>query len=309
MTTWTLSDIPDQGGRVALVTGANSGLGLHTAAALAGKGARVLLACRDAGKAEAAMRQIREQHPAALLEFRPLDLADLASVRRCAGTVLQRAPRLDLLCNNAGVMALPQRRTADGFEMQFGTNHLGHFALTGLLLPLLQKTAGARIVTVSSLAHHLGRIRLDDPNWRRGYRKWPAYAQSKLANLMFALELDRRLRRIGDRTISVAAHPGYAATNLQFAGPAMENSGLGRLAMKLGNAVFSQPAEAGAWPSLCAATAPDVRGGEFYGPRGFQQLQGPPGRCRTSAAAQDQDVAARLWQLSEQLTGQEILPQ
>lgn len=303
MTNWTLDDIPDLRGKFAVVTGANSGLGLHTASALAAKGARVVLACRDAAKADAAMQQIRAQVPAAQLEFLPLDLADLASVRRFADTLLQRETRLDLLCNNAGVMALPQRKTRDGFEMQVGTNHLGHFALTGLLLPLLQQTPGARVVTVSSLAHHLGRIRLDDLNWERGYSKWPAYGQSKLANLMFALELGRRLQKTASGTISVAAHPGYAATNLQFAGPAMENSALGKLGMKLGNAVFSQPAAAGAWPSLRAATAADVRSGEFYGPRGFQQLQGPPARCKTSRRAQDEAVAAQLWALSERLTG------
>jgi len=301
-TNWTLDDIPDLRGKFAVVTGANSGLGLHTAAALAGKGARVLLACRDAAKAEAAMQQIRAQAPSAQLEFLALDLADLASVRQFAATLLQREPRLDLLCNNAGVMALPCRKTRDGFEMQVGTNHLGHFALTGLLLPLLQQTPGSRVVTVSSLAHHLGRIRLDDLNWERGYSKWPAYAQSKLANLMFALELGRRLQKAGSTTLSLAAHPGYAATNLQFAGPAMENSALGRLGMQLGNALLSQPAEAGAWPTLRAATAADARNGEFYGPRGFQQLRGAPGRCRYNPRAADESVAAQLWSLSERLT-------
>ncbi|HSW15328.1 MAG TPA: oxidoreductase [Solimonas sp.] len=303
MAHWTLDDIPRLDGRLAVVTGANSGLGLHTATALAGKGARVVLACRDAGKAATAMQQIRQQQPTAQLQFEALDLSDLGSVREFAQELQQRESRLDLLCNNAGVMALPLRRTREGFEMQFGTNHLGHFALTGLLLPLLQATPGARVVTVSSLAHHLGRIRLDDLNWQRGYSKWPAYAQSKLANLMFALELGRRLQKAGQGVLSLAAHPGYAATNLQFAGPAMENSGFGRLAMKLGNAVFSQPADAGAWPTLRAATAADVSNGQFYGPRGFQQVQGPPGLCRTSRAAQDKLVATQLWTLSEELTG------
>lgn len=303
MAHWTLDNIPRLDGRLAVVTGANSGLGLHTAAALAGKGARVLLACRDAAKAEAAMQQVHAQLPSAQLEFLALDLADLASVRRCAETLTQRESRLDLLCNNAGVMALPQRRTRDGFEMQVGTNHLGHFALTGLLLPLLQATPGARVVTLSSLAHHLGRIRLDDLNWQRGYSKWPAYAQSKLANLMFALELGRRLRKAGSATLSLAAHPGYAATNLQFAGPAMEDSALGRLGMQLGNALLSQPAAAGAWPTLRAATDADARSGEFYGPRGFQQLRGAPGRCRYNPRAGDESVSAQLWALSEQLTG------
>lgn len=304
---WTISHIPDQGGRVALVTGANSGLGLHTATVLAACGARVLMACRDAGKAQEAIAQIRGAQPQAQVEFLPLDLADLGSVQRCAETLLQRESKLDLLCNNAGVMALPLRHTADGFEMQFGTNHLGHFALTARLLPLLRRTRGARVVTVSSLAHHLGRIRLHDPNWTQGYDKWRAYAQSKLANLMFALELDRRLRAADDAIRSLAVHPGYAATNLQFAGPAMEKSRLGKLAMRISNAALSQPAEAGAWPTLRAATAADALGGEFYGPRGFQQLQGPPGLCRTSRAAQDRKVAGQLWELSEELTKLQLL--
>ncbi|AKJ27134.1 oxidoreductase [Caldimonas brevitalea] len=300
---WTYRDIPDLTGKLALVTGANSGLGLHTTRGLAARGATVVMACRDAAKAQAAMQQICAEVPGAQLEMLALDLADLASVRRCADSVIQRHDRLDLLCNNAGVMALPRRVTCDGFEMQVGTNHLGHFALTGLLLPLLKRSPAARVVTVSSLAYLIGRIRFDDFGGARFYAKWPAYAQSKLANLMFALELARRLPGSSGNVISTAAHPGYAATHLQMVGPQMENSAVGKLLMTLSNALFAQPAEMGALPTLFAATAPGVGNGAFFGPNGFLRLRGAPTSNPPSRRARDPAVAERLWTLSERLTG------
>jgi len=301
--TWTYSDIPDLTGKLALVTGANSGLGLYATRGLAAHGAQVLMACRDRAKAQTAMQKISAEIPHAKLEVLALDLADLSSVRRFADTLMQRHERLDLLCNNAGVMALPHRTTRDGFEMQIGTNHLGHFALTGLLLPLLKRSPAARVVTVSSLAYMMGRIRFDDLSWTQRYAKWPAYAQSKLANLMFAVELARRLQASSSKVISTAAHPGYAATHLQMAGPQMENSVMGKLLMAISNALFAQPAEMGALPTLYAATAPDVDNGEFFGPKGFLHIRGAPTRGRPGRRAKDAAAAERLWALSERLTG------
>jgi NAD(P)-dependent dehydrogenase (short-subunit alcohol dehydrogenase family) len=300
---WTDADIPDLTGQVALVTGSNSGLGLSIARHLAEHGARVLLACRNTTKAEAAADEIRGRVPAAEVETVPLDLASLADVRRAAAALRAAHPRLDVLLNNAGVMALPYRQTADGFEMQFGTNHLGHFALTGLLLEPLLATPGARVVTVSSGFHRLGAIRFDDPNWQRGYRRWPAYGQSKLANLLFAYELQRRLDAAGAGLLSVAAHPGYAATNLQATGPRMQGSSLLERLTDASNALFAQSAAMGALPQLYAAAAPDVRGGEYYGPDGVGEMWGHPTRVESNARSRDRDAAARLWALSERLTG------
>ena len=302
---WTAIDIPDLTGQLAVVTGANSGLGFHTARELGAHGAQVVMACRDPAKAQAALKQLRAELPDASFSLQALDLADLASVRRFAGTMTEKHAQLDLLCNNAGVMALPRRTTRDGFEMQFGTNHLGHFALTGLLLPLLQKAPTARVVTVSSLAYLIGRIRFNDVQGARRYAKWPAYGQSKLANLMFAIELGRRLATHGlaGQMKSLAAHPGYAATGLQMVGPQMDNSAVGQWMMKLSNALASQPAAMGALPTLRAATAPDAASGEFYGPSGLWQIRGTPVRTSPRAKATDAAVAAQLWSLSERLTG------
>jgi NAD(P)-dependent dehydrogenase (short-subunit alcohol dehydrogenase family) len=301
--TWTDSDIPDLTGQLALVTGANSGLGLCVARALAAHGAQVLMACRDIKKAQAAVQQIMAEVPHARLRVVALDLADLSSVHRFADIVAQEHACVDLLCNNAGVMALPRRTTRDGFEMHIGTNHLGHFALTGRLLPMLQRSPGARVVTVSSLAHLIGRIRFDDLSWTGRYSKWPAYAQSKLANLLFAVELARRLQASGSSVISAAAHPGYAATQLQMAGPKMENSGSGKLLMTLSNALFAQSAKMGALPTLYAATAPEIDNGGFFGPSGFFQIRGAPARARFGRRALDAAAAEQLWALSERLTG------
>ena len=302
MASWTSRDIPAQTGRVAVVTGANSGLGFVTARELARAGARVVLGCRDAARGAKAADDLRRQVPDADVEVRTLDLASLQSVRAFADRSHADVPALDLLVNNAGVMAIPRQLTEDGFERQFGTNHLGHFALTGLLLPLLLARPGSRVVTVSSTAHKPGRIDFDDLMGERSYRKWPAYSQSKLANLLFAYELQRRLERAGAATISVAAHPGYAATNLQQVGPSMEGNRLTALVMSLGNRLFAQSDEMGALPQLYAATAPDVRGGDYFGPDGLAEGRGHPKRVDSTKASKDLAVAQRLWDVSAELT-------
>ncbi len=296
---WTADQIPDQRGRVAVVTGANSGIGLVTARELARAGARVVLACRNAEKGAAAAREIAAAAPASEVEVAPLDLASLASVRLFADWFPAEREGLDLLVNNAGVMAPPRRLTADGFELQFGTNHLGHFALTGLLLDRMHGHDGARVVTVSSGAHRMGRIAFDDLQGERRYARWRAYGQSKLANLLFAFELDRRLRAAGSAIRSVAAHPGYAATNLQFAGPPK----LDRMFMTVTNRLLAQSAEMGALPILYAATYPGLNGGMYIGPGGFFEQRGHPKPVGTSPAARDEQAAGKLWAVSEELTG------
>jgi NAD(P)-dependent dehydrogenase (short-subunit alcohol dehydrogenase family) len=298
-TRWTSRDIPDQQGRTAIVTGANSGLGQIVARELARAGAEVVIAIRDTGKAQAAEAAIRSLAPSARLEVARLDLADLSSVRAFSERFLANHDRLDLLVNNAGLMAAPYRRTADGFELQFGTNHLGHFALTGLLLPALRDRVGARVVTVSSGAHWTGRISFDDLQGERRYSRWGAYSQSKLANLLFALELDRRLRSAGRPLISVAAHPGYAATNLQLSAPPLYE----RLAMRVANRLVAQSAEMGALPILYAAVAPDLAAGSYVGPDGRGERRGYPTLVKPSQDAQDAPTARRLWEVSENLTG------
>ena len=303
MAGWSVADIPDLTGKTVIITGANSGLGFEAATVLAGAGAQVVLACRDQAKGRAAEEQIRAAHPRAATALMPLDLSSLADIRRGADEILRTHPRIDVLMNNAGVMALPHRQTADGFEMQFGTNHLGHFALTGLLLERLRATSGARVVTVSSGAHRMGKIRFDDPHWRSGYSKWPAYGQSKLANLLFAYELQRRLAAAGADTISVAAHPGYAATNLQAAGPRMLGSSRLERLMEVANSLFAQSAAMGALPQIHAAVAPGVRGGQYIGPDGFGELWGHPRVVTSNRRSQDVEAARRLWALSEEMTG------
>jgi NAD(P)-dependent dehydrogenase (short-subunit alcohol dehydrogenase family) len=299
---WTAADIPDLAGRTVVVTGANSGLGLRSAAALARAGARVVLGCRNVEKGEAARRQVAADASGPEPVLASLDLADLSSVRACAEQLVAANDRIDVLVNNAGVMALPLTRTAQGFEAQFGTNHLGHFALTGLLLPRLARADAPRVVTVSSTGHRMGRMRWDDPNWERGYRKWLAYGQSKLANLLFTFELDRRARAAGLPLTAVAAHPGYAATHLQAAGPEQSGNRLMLRGSKLANRLFAQSDAMGALPQLYAATMPDVRGGEYFGPDRLFQQRGHPKRVRASKAAYDEESARRLWELSERLT-------
>ncbi|MFC5720127.1 oxidoreductase [Streptomyces gamaensis] len=301
MNGWTASDIPDQSGRTAVVTGANSGIGYVTARELARRGARVVLACRDATRGKAAEERLRAQAPGADVVFAPLDLADLSSVRAFAAEL--PGDRLDLLVNNAGVMALPQRKTVDGFEMQFGTNHLGHFALTGLLLPRLHEAGhGARVVTVSSGLHYLGTVDPRDLNMEHRYRRWTAYGRSKSANLLFTHELARRLTAAGSPVVAAAAHPGYAATNLQTAGPRMEERAWAERLAELSNRFAAQSPEHGALPSLYAATAPGVRQDDFYGPR-FALWRGRPTLSPRAGWTRDDTASAGLWQASERLTG------
>lgn len=299
---WSAADIADQTGRVAVVTGANSGIGLVTARELARAGADVVLACRDERKGEAAAAEVRVHGPGSA-SFAALDLADLDSVRAFAERFASTHDRLDLLVNNAGVMAIPLRLTADGFEMQLGTNHLGHFALTGLLLERLLATAAARIVTVSSIVHKRGRINFEDLNGERHYDGAKAYGQAKLANLLFTFELDRRLRAAAAAPISVAAHPGYSATNLQLVGPQMQGSRLTEAAMRIANAIVAQSPEAGALPTLYAATFPGLEGGSYVGPDGPLEMRGRPKLVGASARARNTEDAARLWTVSEELTG------
>jgi len=299
---WTAADLPELSGKVFVVTGGNSGLGLEAARELTRKGGQVVIACRDAAKAATALMQIRVDVAGAAVEAMDLDLASLASVRAFAEAFRARHHRLDALCNNAGVMALPYRKTKDGFEMQLGTNHLGHFALTGRLLDVLCATPGARVVNVSSTAHRFGRIRFDDLQSEQSYARWRAYGQSKLANLLFTYELARRAEKAGVDLASVAAHPGYAATNLQTAGPRMEGAVLMERLSLLGNRLFAQSAAMGALPTLYAAAAPGVRGGDYFGPSSLGEMWGSPKKVRSSARSYDLGTAGRLWQVSRDLT-------
>ncbi len=297
-TRWTAEQIPDQHGRTAIVTGANSGLGLVTARELARHGASVVLACRNAEKGLQALHSIERAVPGAQLELAALDLSSLASTKAFAERFSSAHDGLDLLINNAGVMAPPRRQTEDGFELQLGTNLLGHFALTARLIAIMEGHRDARVVTLSSNAHKMGRINFDDLQSEHGYSRWRAYGQSKLADLMFSLELDRRLRAAGSTVTSVAAHPGYAATNLQTAAaPAID-----RLVMQLTNVVMAQSADMGALPSLYAATFPELEGGSYVGPDGLGEFRGHPHVVSPSRAARDEQVAARLWTFSEELT-------
>jgi NAD(P)-dependent dehydrogenase (short-subunit alcohol dehydrogenase family) len=294
MKQWTFEDIPDQAGRTAIVTGANSGIGFETARMLALKGANVVLACRSAERAKAAVEKILAEKPAGRVSASALDLSDLESVAAFAASFGEKNARLDLLINNAGVMVPPLGRTKQGFELQFGTNHLGHFALTARLLPLLERTPGARVVVVSSGAQNFGRIVLDDLNWeRRSYSAWPAYGQSKLANMLFALELQRRLIANGSKVLVTAAHPGWTATDLQRQSRVIQ----------FFNPVFAMKAPDGALPTLRAATDPAAGGGSYWGPGRFFELSGPPVPARIPAHARDEAVAAKLFDVSETLTG------
>ncbi len=300
---WTQNDIPDQQGRLAIVTGGNSGIGYEAALALAGRNAQVILAVRSVDKGDEAASQIRQLYPQSQVTVMALDLSDLKSVRAFAESFLASHDRLDILINNAGVMALPPRKTVDGFEMQFGTNHLGHFALTGLLLPALKKTPGTRVVTVSSGVHVSGDIHFDDLQWEKKYDPWGAYAQSKLANLLFAYELQRRLAAAGIGTLSVGCHPGYAATNLQSAGPQMEGSAFKLWMMKISNFLLAQGQDMGALPTLFAATATEVNGCDYIGPTGMGGARGYPDKVKSNDKSYNETLAKRLWTVSEELTG------
>ncbi|WP_217145293.1 oxidoreductase [Streptomyces sp. AC627_RSS907] len=302
MTGWNVGDIPDLDGRVAVVTGANGGLGYVVSRELARKGARVVLACRSQARGSAAVERLVGEVPDAAVEQARLDLGDLGSVREFAHGLPYE--RVDLLVNNAGVMALPHGTTADGFETQFGVNHLGHFALTGLLLPALLAAPAARVVTVSSLLHALANIDPRDLNNVRRYGRWSAYARSKSANLLFTHELARRLAALdaGTGLSAVAAHPGYAETNLQTAGPRAEGRRLAERVMLLANRVIAQPAEAGALPVLYAATAPGVAADSFTGPS-FAMWRGAPAPSWRAPWTLDDAMGERLWAASERLTG------
>lgn len=303
MATWTTKDIPDQSGKLAVVTGATGGLGLETALDLAGAGAEVILVGRNPAKGRDALSLIRGRYRDAVVRFEQVDLADLGSVKAFADRILAEGRPVDILINNAGVMALPKRQTtADGFEMQFGTNYLSHFALTARLLPLLT-AAKARVVQLSSMAHRGGRIRLDDLNYEHGYKPWPVYQQSKLAMLMFAIELDRRSAANGWGLTSVAAHPGFARTDLIANGPAVDGGALLAWGTGVLSLFLSHSAADGALPTLMAATLPGVTGGQYFGPQGFQEMKGPPGPGKIEPQALDAGVAARLWAESERLTG------
>lgn len=302
---WTEEDLPNLTGREVIVTGANSGLGLCTAQALAQAGASVTMAVRDVAKGDGAKAQIIGNIGSdANISVARLDLADLASVRDFAQTWSAAHPAgLDLLINNAGIMAIPRRPTADGFETQFGTNHLGHFALTALLWPALIARTFSRVVTVSSQAHRMGRMNWDDLMGEHRYSSWGAYGQSKLANLLFTLGLQQRIDDAGLGVLALAAHPGYSSTNLQAAGPAMRGSNLGAKFVGIGNRILAQPAEMGALPTLYAATAPNLPNGSYIGPDGFFEQRGHPKVVDRSARAKDVADADRLWLISEDLTG------
>jgi NAD(P)-dependent dehydrogenase (short-subunit alcohol dehydrogenase family) len=292
---WTSGEVPGQQGRLAVVTGANTGLGFETARVLAARGASVVLAVRDTEKGKAAAARIAGTAPGATVTVQPLDLASLESIRAAAGELRARHPRIDLLVNNAGVMFPPKQTTVDGFELQLGTNHLGHFALTGLLLEQMLPVPGSRVVTVSSLAHRIrARINFGDLQSERSYRRVAAYSQSKLANLMFTYELHRRLSSAATTTIAVAAHPGLASTELTRNSPAA-SAALAR--------VISQKPAMGALPTLRAATDPGVLGGQYYGPGGIFGTRGYPELARSSGQSRDTAIGRRLWTASEELTG------
>jgi NAD(P)-dependent dehydrogenase (short-subunit alcohol dehydrogenase family) len=291
---WTTADIPDLSGKVAIVTGANSGIGYETALELAQKGATVVMACRSLLKAESAANEIRQTNPSGEVVVMKLDLGDLDSVRDFAAAFQARYDRLDLLINNAGIMVPPYGKTAQGFETQIGVNHLGHFALTGLLLDVLLRTSQSRVVTVSSGSHRFGQMDFADLHWeRKTYKPNPAYGQSKLANLLFTYELQRKLAAAGRDTIAVAAHPGWTETNLQ------QHSGLASFL----NPFFAQPQPMGALPTLRAAVDPSADGGEYYGPAGFMEMRGYPVVVESNEASHNLADARRLWQVSERLTG------
>lgn len=299
---WTAEQIPSQAGRTALVTGANSGIGYQAALELARHGAHVLLGCRNAAKGRAALDRLLREAPGASAEVVELDMASLASIRAFAAAFAGRGIGLDLLINNAGVMALPARElTPDGFERQFGTNHLGHFALTGLLMPQLLAAPAPRVVTVASLAHRNGKIAFDNLQSERRYKPWDAYGASKLANILFAKELDRRARAAHSRLVSVAVHPGVSTTNIFTNGPGDKT--LKAMVVKLLAPVMMQADDAGALPTLYAATSPDAHGGEYIGPDGFKELKGSPVVVQPRANGLDTAVGARLWTVSEALTG------
>lgn len=295
---WTAADVPGQSGRIAVVTGANSGIGFEAAAVLVRRGAHTVLACRDTGKAEDAVARLSAAVPEASVSVVRLDLASLESVRAAADQILAAHDRIDLLINNAGLMWPPYGKTTDGFELQFGTNHLGHFALTGLVLEAMLPVPGSRVVTVSSSGHRAGRIDFADLQSERHYGRMAAYAQSKLANLMFTYELQRRMHAAGAPTAALAAHPGVAFTELTRNLPGVIQATYPAI-----GGLFTQSAAMGALPTLRAATDPAAAGGEYYGPGGLWQAKGYPVRVSSNAKSRDQAAQQRLWDESVRLTG------
>ena len=300
---WKASDIPDLKGKIALVTGANSGIGYQTSLELARKGAHVVLASRNKDKGYAAMDKIKSVIPGADLQMMKLDLANIESIKHFADAFIEEYEKLDILINNAGIMAIPLAHTTQGFEMQFGTNHLGHFALTALLFDFIENTPGARIVNVSSMMYKNGKINFDDLNWQKSYSKWGAYGQSKLANILFTRELHRKIKLSGKHTKVMVSHPGYAATNLQTRGPELEGSKMSLLAYKFGNKLIAQSAAMGALPSLYAATSELAESGKLYGPSGLGSIRGYPREEIVNPRFTDIAVEERLWKESEILTG------
>ena len=301
---WDVSSVPDLAGKTYVVTGANSGIGLETVVALARRGARVIMACRNAQKAEAARADAARRAGAGEVRVMVLDLASLASVKSFAEAFASEHGRLDALINNAGLMAIPQTKTADGFEMQLGTNHLGHFALTGRLMGRLVESGPARVVSVASQAHRMGKIDFEDLMSERRYDRWVAYGQSKLANLLFTFELGRRAAKKGLPVSSMAAHPGYTATELQGKGADMGGSRLeGFVMTALGNKLLAQSPEMGALPTLRAALDPEAESGDYYGPRGLMEISGYPVKVGCTASARDEETARKLWERSVEITG------
>lgn len=292
-TNWTHTEIEDQRGKTVIITGSNSGTGLAAAREMALRNAKVIMAVRNEQKGKEAASKIRAEFPFADIEVMKLDLSSLKSVRSFAAAFLSKHSRLDLLLNNAGVMVPPYSKTEDGFELQFGTNHLGHFALTGLLMEALINTAGSRIVTMSSMAHRAGKVNFDDLHREKNYNKMETYGQSKVANLLFTYELQRRLHHAGMSTIAVAAHPGWSATNL----------GKHNKLMDIFMPMFGQSPLRGAWPMLYAATANEVKGGDYFGPNGFMEIKGHPKKVGSSLHSQDKKIARQLWETSVKLTG------
>jgi len=290
---WDINNIPNQNGKVVIVTGSSSGIGLETATVLAGKQAEVIIAVRNSDKGKKASEKIISAVKNAKVKVMQLDLAYLNSVRSFAAAFKNEYSKLDLLINNAGVMVPPYSKTKDGFELQFGTNHLGHFVLTSLLLDLLKKTNNSRIINVASNAHKFGNISFQDINWeKRNYSAWRSYGDSKLANLYFTYELKRRFEKSDINIIAAAAHPGWTATDLQ------RHSGI----FEFFNGIFAQKISMGALPTLYAATAPDVKSGDYYGPSGWQEWRGYPKKTESNRLSYDKDIAAKLWAVSEELT-------
>ncbi|WP_410766932.1 oxidoreductase [Haloferax sp. DFSO60] len=304
MTDWTAENVPDLSGKTVVVTGANSGLGFEATKLFTQNGAHVVMACRDLGRAESAASEIRSDVSAASLTVSELDLADLDSVHSFAEEFKENHNELHVLCNNAGVMAIPRSETEQGFEMQLGVNHFGHFALTADLFARIRDTPGeTRIVNTSSGLHERGKMDFEDLQSERDYDKWEAYAQSKLANLLFTYELDRRLDAAGiDDVHSIGTHPGYAATNLQYRGPEASGSRIRLLMNKLANTVIAQSAEMGALPTLYAATESTVESGDYIGPQGAFGMRGYPGKAESSERSKDETAAEKLWSVSEDLT-------